>query len=395
MSAPAVGRLNQVQQILDQSKPIDKLILPDSSVVKYHRSDDGTQLTRNDVVIGSYVALQRTAALVVSSMGTEFEPAPPIPSYPVIQISTPTSADLSVELVWVIVYALFTEKRSQDSIPINIAKIPNQSQVREYLLQSGLGRLHVKHPSEIFLSRSAFWQGAGTRSHSLGWLREYSWVVADFPVQDAFTRSTRVITSHPLRPPKPPPGALLYRRYCPSIGQTLSMRYISLDDLETFSRWHNDERVHAAWGERGTLEKHRKYIEDQMADPRVWAVIASWDDEPMAYFEFTWVKEDHVSQYIPGGGQAYDRGIHVLVGEDKFRGSARAQAWMRSLTHYVFIVEPRCNRLIGEPRADNGAIISVSLTAAMHIETYFDLPYKRSAMTCNLRERFFKLDLLH
>lgn len=291
MTSPAIRRLNQIQKVLDEGKPIDKLVLPDLSVVNYHRRNDETELTRNGQSIGSYVALQKTAALSISSMGTEFENSTHIPVFPVIQfLAPPSSVDLTVEIVWVIVYALFTEKSSQDHIPLDIAKLHNPSQVKDYLLQSGLGRLHDKYPSEIFLSRSTFWQGAGTRSHSLGWLREYSWVVADFPVQDAFTRSTRVITSHPLRPPKPPPGALLYRRYCPSIGQTLSMRYISTDDLETFSRWHNDERVHAAWGEKGTLEKHKKYIEDQMADPRVWAVIASWDDEPMAYFEFTWLK---------------------------------------------------------------------------------------------------------
>lgn len=81
----------------------------------------------------------------------------------------------------------------------------------------------------------------------------------------------------------------------------------------------------------------------------------------------------------------WDRGIHVLVGEERFRGSTRgkvatlllllklihlaARAWMRSLHHYCFLADPRTDHVVGEPRADNAAVIKVLLDATMHIAT--------------------------
>ena len=46
-----------------------------------------------------------------------------------------------------------------------------------------------------------------------------------------------------------------------------------------------------------------------------------------------------------------------------------AQAWFRSIHHYIFLADPRTEHAIGEPRADNGAIVQVSLDSTMHIET--------------------------
>jgi hypothetical protein len=90
--------------------------------------------------------------------------------------------------------------------------------------------------------------------------------------------------------------------------------------------------------------------------------------------------------------------------------SAVAQAWLRSIHHYIFLADPRTEHAVGEPKADNGAIVQISLDSTMHIETVsthavwatrgpdvsqvFDFPYKRSVLTCLPRERFFKRDVL-
>lgn len=101
------------------------------------------------------------------------------------------------------------------------------------------------------------------------------------------------------------------------------------------------------------------------------------------------LQENHVAPYVPGGAWDYDRGLHVLVGEDKFRGQAycksfscetlshstpnmenvAAQAWFRSVTHYMFLSDPRTLRIVGEPKRNNPAIIKTSCDAGMHLET--------------------------
>jgi len=129
-------------------------------------------------------------------------------------------------------------------------------------------------------------------------------------------------------------------------------------------------------------------------DPAVLPIMMSWNSELMGYLELVYVKENHVATYIPGGAKDWDRGIHVLVGEERFRGWERAQAWLRSIHHYIFLADPRTDNAIGEPKLSNGPIVQVALGTKMHIETVFDFPYKRSVLLLVPRERFFKEDVL-
>ncbi|KAJ3501146.1 hypothetical protein NLJ89_g9471 [Agrocybe chaxingu] len=121
--------------------------------------------------------------------------------------------------------------------------------------------------------------------------------------------------------------------------------------------------------------------------------MLSWDGELMGYIEIVYTKEDHTAQHypvdvVPGD---WERGIHVLVGESKFLGGGRSEIWIRSLVHYIFLADPRTDRVLGEPDQENTAIIKVALNSGFHIQTIIDFPYKRSAMVLNPREKFFKL----
>ncbi|RDB23738.1 putative lysine N-acyltransferase C17G9.06c [Hypsizygus marmoreus] len=350
-------------------------------------------------------------SLPLSAVGTPYEGATDhIPKNTLLEISPPLDANglpiskaISVADVWAGVYALFTLYRTNEHIPIRLIAIPNADEVHQYLLQAGLGRLSrsSKTPEladkTIFLSRAAFWQGAGTTGyHDRGWLP--SSAPSTFPSLPSFTRSELVIASHPLRPPRPRGGEVLYRRYCAAVGQTLE--FIAFDlgadevstHLATFHRWHNDERVNNAWGERGCLEKHRKYIEGVLADPGVLPIMMSWDGELMGYAEIVWVKENHVAQYIPADIHVgdWDRGLHVLVGEEKFLGGGRSAVWLRSLVHFGFLADPRTGLVIGEPKESNAAMAKVAVSAGFHVHTTIDFPYKRSVLIINPRERFFE-----
>jgi hypothetical protein len=52
----------------------------------------------------------------------------------------------------------------------------------------------------------------------------------------------------------------------------------------------------------------------------------------------------------------YDRGFHVLVGNDKALGLFKE--WMQVLLMYVFLEEPRTRIVYGEPRMDNEMFIN-------------------------------------
>jgi hypothetical protein len=401
--------------LISDDQKVDKFILPDGAVMTA-KADSVSPINFihiDGLVVCEYHLLDQTAQLVVSAVGTQFEnTASHVPSFRVIEIlpssSSPQAStnDISVKDMWATVYALFTLYHSQEVIPVVLSHtINNSEELRSYLLRSGLGRTAhapTAPKEEIYLHRATFWQGAGTQGyHTRGWLPPSPFSVAPFPYIQSFTRTPTVIAAHPLRPPKPKPGETLFRRFCPSIGETLEFTYFDLgsgsdtsEHLDSFHRWHNSERVNKGWGERGSLEKHRAYVTEVVNDPAVLPVIMSWNGEPMGYAEITYLKENHVGPYISDGPGDWDRGLHVLVGEDKFRGAERSTQWHRALIHYCFLTDPRTEKVMAEPKAANTSVLKVQLDSAMHIATIFDFPYKRSALVCVPRERFFRLDLL-
>ncbi|KAL0960590.1 hypothetical protein HGRIS_005624 [Hohenbuehelia grisea] len=463
--APAVSDKTQTTSPISpaQSTSISlSFLLPDNARVGVQHPDEGTLertsvVTLNGTTIGEFGRTRGNtllARLTPTALGTPFEGrAHHVPEYPVLEIAPPCSSDgFAVSDLWAVIYALFVLYHEQEHIPIVFSeRIRDIGVLSDYILSSGLGQTQTQTDEGsastpfdsrkiLFLSRMAFWQGAGTVGfHRRGWLAPINAgsiasasstappSTIPFPYTPSFTRNDLVIAAHPLRPPKPQPGELLYRRYCPSVGMMLEFHHFCLEDtgpsplrhLEAFHRWHNNPRVNAGWGESGTLEYHREYIQKILSNPAVLPVMMSWNGELMGYLEFVWVKEDHLAPYIgngEGGTQArdWDRSLHILVGEDHFTGKKfcaspfslvlpllllrpplfSAAAWLSSCMHYLFLADPRTDRVVAEPKATNAGAVQAVLNAGMHAQTIFDFPYKRSMLMLLPRERFFKLDLL-
>ena len=168
----------------------------------------------------------------------------------------------------------------------------------------GLARTALD-PNEkaIFLLRGTFWQGAGTGpvwSNPRGWLR-FPLEFSSFPHTQTFTRNSKVIAQHPLRPLKAPNGTIVYRRFCTEVEKVLEFRVVDPNDagdLSAFHKWMNDERVNSGWGERGDLGEHRKYLEEVLNDPSVLPLMMCWDGERMGYCEIVWIKVNSVLRNI-------------------------------------------------------------------------------------------------
>ncbi|KAH7903425.1 chitin synthase-domain-containing protein [Hygrophoropsis aurantiaca] len=217
--------------------------------------------------------LQHTASLVISSVGTPFErTAAHVPSCPIIEILPPRSFTrasthdaqpflLSVADFWGLVYALFTAYVTQENIPISRCRfIKIHAQLRSYVLRSGLGPTALvpsASKEELFLSRTAFWQGAGTHGHhARGWLPADAEstinALASFPTVQSFTRIPVVIASHPLQPQNP-------------------------------NATSRHDRVNKWWNEAGTIDKHREYVQRMLDGPAALLLMMSWD-------EIVWIK---------------------------------------------------------------------------------------------------------
>lgn len=228
--------------------------------------------------------------------------------------------------------------------------------------------------NSFYVLDDMFWQ------QNLNWLRHARDQLQ--PLRYAVSHGYR----HPLRPAKP--EGVVYERFIPWLEKKLSFRVLDIDrDLALLHRWMNDPVVARIWQEQGDLDKHRQYLKDIEADPHMYPMIASIDGEPFAYFEVYWARENRIAPFCEADD--YDRGWHVLVGESDFRGKGIATAWLTSISHYLFLDEPRTRRIVGEPRVDHVQQIRNLDRSGYAKVKEFDFPHKRAQLVVLLRERFF------
>jgi hypothetical protein len=116
--------------------------------------------------------------------------------------------------------------------------------------------------------------------------------------------------------------------------------------------------------------------------------IGLWDGKPFGYFEIYWVKEDMLGKHLGDRAGDFDRGVHVLIGEEDFRGKHRVKCWATALAHWAFVQDYRTNCMVLEPRVDNERFISTLNEAGYLKEGEITFPHKQSAFVKLRRENF-------
>ncbi|CZT46085.1 related to aerobactin biosynthesis protein iucB (epsilon-hydroxylysine:acetyl coenzyme A N epsilon-transacetylase) [Rhynchosporium secalis] len=257
------------------------------------------------------------------------------------------------------------------------------------------------------------------------------------PLQYTMTSGIR----HPMRPKPPRQGEVFYTRYIPSIGQYLAFRTASLSsrpvayngpttslavprhqagasisclpahlsiasvpdlatppleindttvmsDVQLLNKWMNVPRVSKFWGCSGPQETQEAFLRGNLKSSNSFPVIGLWDGKPFGYFEIYWLKEDILGKHLGDRADDYDRGVHVLVGEEQFRGKHRVKTWITSLAHWAFVQDYRTNGVVLEPRIDNERFISHLNESGFLKEGEVSFPHKQSAFVKLRRENF-------
>jgi RimJ/RimL family protein N-acetyltransferase len=253
---------------------------------------------------------------------------------------------------------------------IELAESPASS-LGQRLIYEGLAvrsAERLEMPPELIWQQPRFWMNGPTSN--------------GYPLTYKLSDGRR----HPMRPAKP--VGTVYSRFIPWLDSTFSLRTVDIDrDLERFHRWQNDPRVAHFWQEDGDLAKHRQYLEGVAADPHMISLLGCFADQPFAYLEAYWAKEDRIAPFYEA--QDHDRGWHALVGEEAFLGREYVAAWIPSYMHYLFLDDSRTQRIVGEPRHDNQKIIANLDRNGFAKIKHFDFPHKRALLVMLTRERFF------
>ncbi|CAM1500486.1 Fc.00g096480.m01.CDS01 [Cosmosporella sp. VM-42] len=212
------------------------------------------------------------------------------------------------------------------------------------------------------------------------------------PLQYRFTNNIR----HPLRSKPPRMGEVFYTRFVPSVGQYLSFRVASSSpkpvpyygpvgpkppeqqahlsrksDTQLLETWMSKPRVNAFWQDYGP-----DFLKNALNQPHSFPVIGQWDGVPFGYFEIYWVKEDLLGQYLGGEAGEWDRGLHVLIGEEWARG--RVPIWLTGLVHWCLTSDYRTMNISLEPRVDNARFLQRLEFTGFSRERQLSFPHKQS-----------------
>lgn len=186
---------------------------------------------------------------------------------------------------------------------------------------------------------------------------------------------------HPLRPKPPRMGEVFYTRFVPSMGQYLSFRVASsshkpvpylgpvgprppehshaaaMSDTALLQTWHANPRVREFWGDfqDGGLER-------ALCMRHSFPAMGLWDGVPFGYFEIYWVKEDALGRHVGAEIGDWDRGVHVMIGEEWSRG--RVPVWLTGLVHWCLTADFRTMNVCLEPRVDNDRCVVCSTSQA-------------------------------
>lgn len=183
-------------------------------------------------------------------------------------------------------------------------------------------------------------------------------------------------------------GDVLYERYVPQVDTTISIRKANIAlDGERFHRWQNDERVAKFWEYPWSRDKLDAYLQARLDDNHCEPLIVSADDQPFAYVESYWCKEDRLGPYYQA--HDYDQGFHLLVGEPQYQGKL-TEHFLCAITHFLLLTDPRTEKVMGEPRADNKNLLKyVQQVGGWKLAGEVEFPHKTAALLrCN-RHDFF------
>ncbi|MEI8595572.1 GNAT family N-acetyltransferase [Photobacterium sp. Hal280] len=210
-------------------------------------------------------------------------------------------------------------------------------------------------------------------------------VSSRFPLIEV--QSNNQYRHHPLRPAMP--TGTVYQRFDHQADLEVSFRVFDMErDLDRFVRWMNDPRVAHFWEQAWSKDDLAEFAQSRLNDPHIIPLIGEFNGEAFGYVEAYWVSEDRLSPYYDV--QSYDRGIHLLVGEDQFRGPRYFNCWMRAISHYLFIDDVRTTRIVLEPRSDNKRLFNRIKEVGYQKLFEFNFPHKRSALLMLERGAFFE-----
>lgn len=172
-------------------------------------------------------------------------------------------------------------------------------------------------------------------------------------------------------------------------GKKVSFRTLEVTDIDLFHQWHHKDFVAEFWELNQSKEELISYIENIKRSSYQMPLVFEVENEPVGYFEAYWAYDDRIAPYC--NPDMYDRGIHLLIGEEKYLRSSIVLESIYHVTKFLLEENEKTQKVWGEPRSDNSKIIRIAeKLPGWEVRYEFDFPHKKSRLLEFDRERFLK-----
>lgn len=185
-------------------------------------------------------------------------------------------------------------------------------------------------------------------------------------------------------------SGLLKSKKVSFLNHEISIRSVDAKaDLDIFWKWQNKEYVSHFWEMNYSKTELLKYLVETVNSPYKEPVIFQVAGQPVGYFELYWAYDDRIAPYCDAS--KFDRGIHLLFGEEKYLATRYVPEGLVLAKEYMFDSCEQTQVIWGEPRFDNKNIMKlVRFLPGWEFVREFDFPHKTAALIKCTRENFYK-----
>lgn len=154
-------------------------------------------------------------------------------------------------------------------------------------------------------------------------------------------------------------------------------------ELDRVHRWMLEPHVAAFWGQDWPRHRWSAEVASQRAGDHSRPFTVWYRGDPLAYVEVYRAARDVLADHHPV--DRHDLGVHIAIGDPRRTGRGLGPAVLRAVADGLFLAEPACATVVGDPDVGHETARRAFATAGFTLVAEVDLPHKRAAILARCR----------
>lgn len=154
-------------------------------------------------------------------------------------------------------------------------------------------------------------------------------------------------------------------------------------ELDRVHRWMGEPHVEEHWAQAWSKEEWAVEVAAQLAGGHSRPFTLWRHGEPIAYVEVYRVRLDVVADHW--AAEPGDLGLHLAIGDRRHTGRGIGRDILRAVADGLFVADPACGRIVGDPSAAHPAARRAFVGAGFVHVADVALPHKRASIVVRHR----------